>query len=273
MQLGQAWATPEATLFIGGGFRFGGDQAWINRDAFLVDVYQYGEVFARLLPDECVLAPLPGQRMVMRGGELVEVANESAFVRPAPRETWPSRAFAGEVEWVEQYKPACGVTVLSESERRELEGELARFALHLYASTVFRALFSLNEDDLRGRKPTFAFVLLGDDDGGAYVYEYQPQACSFVAVECVDPPREYLAVYECWGTDLLRYLRSEVATNTLSFGRHREWNANPELFLFDVNRLLFEYNHPMRNPGGFLQLYRDVAGRQPRLDAHVPFAG
>lgn len=271
-QLGQTWATPEATLMIGGGFRFGGARDWINRDAFLIDIYQYAQVFARLLPDESVIAPVPGQRFVMRGGELVDVVDTSSFVRPEPMETWPSRTFAGEVTWVEQYEPACGVTELSETERHELEAELARFALHLYASTVFRALFSLNEEDLRGRKPTFAMVLLGDDKGGAYVYEYQPQACSFVAVECVDPPREYLAVYECWGTDLLRYLRSELATNTLSFGRHREWNASPDVFLFDVNRLLFEYNHPMRNPSGYLELYRSVLRRQPSLAEHVPFA-
>jgi hypothetical protein len=273
MQLCQAWATPEATLMIGGGFRFGGEQAWINREAFLTDVYKYAEVFARLLPDENVIAPLPGQRLSMRGGELVGIEDTCKFIHPEPRESWPSRAFAGEIAWVEHYQPACGVTDLSTSERKALEDELARFALHLYASTVFRALYSLDDDDLRGRKPTFAFVLLGDAEGGAYVYEYQPQSCSFVAVECTDPPREYLAVYECWGTDLLRYFRSELATNTLSFGRHREWNASPELFLFDVNRLLFEYNHPMRNPAGYLELYRRVLARQPSLAEHVPFAG
>jgi hypothetical protein len=273
MQLGEAWATPEATLLIGGGFRFGGAREFINRNAFLIDIYQYGNVFSRLLPDENVFAPLPGQRLCMRGGELVDVVDTSTFIRPDAPETWPSRKFEGEVAWVEHYEPACGITELSESERRALEDELARFAHHLYASTVFRAMYSLNEEQLDGRKPTFAFVLLGDDEGSAYIYEYQPQSCSFIAVECADPPSEYLGVYECWGTDLLRYLRAELATNTLSFGRHREWNANPGAFLFDVNRLLFEYNHPMRNPAGYLQLYRSVLARQPKLDEHVPFAG
>jgi hypothetical protein len=272
MQLGEAWATPEATLLIGGGFRFGGGRDWINRNAFMIDIYQYGNVFSRLLPDENVLAPLPGQRLCMRGGELVDVVDSSPFIRPDPLETWPTRKFEGEVDWVEDYAPACGVVKLSEPERHALEHELARFAQHLYASTVFRALYSLNEDELCGTKPTFAFVLLDGDEGGAYVYEYEPQSCSFIAVESVDPPTEYLGVYECWASDLLRYLRAELATNTLSFGRHREWNINPGAFLFDVNRLLFEYNHPMRNPAGYLQLYQRVLARQAKLDAHVAFS-
>jgi hypothetical protein len=51
-----------------------------------------------------VLASLPGQRLCMRGGELVDVVDTSAFIRPDAQETWPSRAFEGEIAWVEHYE-------------------------------------------------------------------------------------------------------------------------------------------------------------------------
>lgn len=271
-QLCQSWAVPEATLMIGGGFRFGGDRAWINQNAFLIDTYRHAEVLASLLADEKVIAPVPGQTLIMKKGALVDIEEKCGFLSLPPKSDWPSRAFTGGVDWIEGYEPACGQAELAPKALEELKIELSRFATFLYSSELFRRLYSLTEEDLEGRKPTFALMLLADREGRAYVFAYEPQSCSFVLVESEDPPSEFLAVYECWASDLLAYLRSELGTNTLTFGRHREWNANPQRFLFDLNRLLFVYNHPLRNPNGYLALYRKVLARQPEASLKIPFA-
>src|SRR5262249_46587280 len=144
-----------------------------------------------------------------------------------------------------------------------LLGELDRFAGHLYGSTLFRRLYSLSAKDAGGKKPTVALTLRHGDDGGAFVYEYEAQACRFRPVTVSDPVSEYVAVYECWATDLLALLRGEVASTALLFARCRHWNACPDVLGFDLDHFLVEYAHPLRQPERFLALYRKILAGLP----------
>ena len=268
----RGWPAPEASLIIGGGFAFGGDRAWLNGNVFLIDHFKVDSVLSALLPGHRFLTPRPGQTLVMKGGRL-EGVEPTPFVAALPESQWPSKTFEGNLEWIERYDPACGVTDLPESELDALQEGLDGFARHLYAHQPFRRLYSLTHDELKGRKPTFALVLRADGQGGAYVYEYTPQACAFVPVDSHDPPSDYLAVYECWATDLLAFLRCEISSTALTFGHSRAWNANPEAFSFGLNHPLFEYVHPLRMPDRALRFYRRLLAAQPAPGVVIPAAG
>jgi hypothetical protein len=84
---------------------------------------------------------------------------------------------------------------------------------------------------------------------------------------------DYLAVFECWATDLLASFRCEISSTALPFARSRTWNASPRAFVFDVNHYLFEYIHPLRFPGRSLELYRRTLARLPEPARRIPFAG
>ena len=113
---------------------------------------------------------------------------------------------------MESYEPACGEKNFPEGDLDALGEELAGLARNLYAKDQFRRLYSLTEEELEGRRPTIVLTLLADEDGGAYFYEYMQQACNFIQVQTEDPVRDYLAVYECWATDLLAFLRCEISS-------------------------------------------------------------
>jgi hypothetical protein len=256
------WAAPQALLLSGGGFSFGGAQEWLNRAAFPLASADVAATLALLAPGQRFHVPVPGETLVMRGGELAAV-EPSDFVTAPPRAEWPARSGDRAPAWLADYRPATGRLDLSDEELAALGVELDRFAGQLYASALFRQLYSLGRADTKGRKPTVALMLRAGDDGSAYVFEYQPQACRFVAVAEPDPVTAYLAVYECWAADLLALLRGEVASTTLLFARCRHWNASPELLGFDFDRYLVEYAHPLRMPERFLALYRRVLAALP----------
>lgn len=250
------WRAPVATLVIGGGFSFGGERRWLNGNVFTVDNADLAAALGSFLPGDTWMAPHPGQTFVMRDGALLETQESSAFVRALPRDQWPSRRFVGDVSWLDTYPPACGRKTFPDEDLDALERELAGLATHLYGRNLFRGLYSLTATDAPGRKPTIAVVLLADEDGGAYVFEYAPQACRFVPVASADPVGDYLAVFECWATDLLAFLRCEISPTTLGFAYSRVWNADPSAFRFDIEPLLFEYVHPLRMPDRWLATYR-----------------
>ena len=225
-RLSDKWEAPEASLIIGGGFSFGGGQAWFNTNVFPIDHFGAEEVLGGLFPGDRFSAPIPGQTLVMSEGNLTSVDSDCPFVTALPREKWPSRKFAADVDWMESYGPACGRKDFPDDELDALEEELAGLARHLYAKDQFRRLYSLTEGDRENRKPTIVLALLADEDGGAYFYEYVPQACNFVQVQTEDPAGDYLAVYECWATDLLAFLHCEISSTALSFGHSRSWGAN-----------------------------------------------
>lgn len=258
-----SWQSPAASLIVGGGFAFGGERSWLNRNVFTVDSTDLARILQAEAPAGRWIAPAPGRTFVMREGALV-ADEDAAFVRALPQDQWPSKRYVGDRAWLDAYPPACRRRALAAGELAELERELAGLAAHLYGRGLFRGLYSLTAADTPGRKPAIAFVLLADDDGGAYVFEYAPQACRFVPAASTDPVSDYLAVFECWATDLLAFLRCEISSTTLEFAYSRAWNANPAAFRFDIEPVLFEYVHPLRMPERWLATYRKtVAAPSP----------
>lgn len=241
-------------LVVGGGWAFEGELGWLNHEAFPVDLDAVARAAAAVLPQRLVCRPAPGQAFTMVDGALVEAPAPDVGVRPSPTPT--SRAYQGEVEWLEDYGPASGRTELRPGELSLLREELDRFAAHLYGRQTFRALHSLQEGELGPIEPTFALVLKADERGGAYIFEYSSQDCAFLPVDCADPTSRYLAVYECWATDLLDTMLVRLSQNARSFGRCRSWNQAPGLLPFNLELELFVYVHPLRFPARFLELYR-----------------
>jgi hypothetical protein len=266
-KMSEEWAPPEALLLLGGGFSFGGGRDWLNREVFPCSSEEAARVLAAVLPGERVYAPAPGETFVMQGGALAGVEPAPAYLGALPRPEWPSRGHAGEIPWLEELSPATGRASLMPGELSALEAELARFAAFLYARAPLRRLYSLSAEELGGRRPTFALLLRADEDGGAYVYEYEPQGCRFRAASSEDPVSEYLAVYECFATDLLALLRCEISSASLTLGRCRHFAAEVELFDLDVYLML--YAHPLRQPARFLSLYREVYARRPKARPQI----
>jgi hypothetical protein len=270
-RLSDEWAAPEALLLYGGGFAFGGDRAWITREIFPADSRDAARALQAMLPGERVLAPAPGETMTMRGGRLVDAAARAPFVEALPTAEWPPRGQAGDVPWLEGFAPACGRADFAERDLPALEEELEGFAGFLYASFPFRRLYSLRAAEHEGRAPTIALHLRTDGAGGRVVLAYRPEACRFERVACDDPAGEYLAVYECWATDLLAQLRGEIASASLALGRSRQLAAGAEPF--DLDLYLMMYAHPLRHPARFLALYRRVIAAQPPGPPPIRAAG
>ena len=68
----KAWTSPAASFIVGGGFSFGGDRAWLNRNVFTVDSHELAATLAGRVPGERWMAPIPGQTFAMRHGALVQ---------------------------------------------------------------------------------------------------------------------------------------------------------------------------------------------------------
>lgn len=249
----QRGAAPAGLLLAGGGWAFEGTLAWLNQQAFPVDLEAVAHAVAMLLPHTHVSWAKPGGVWTFCEGKLVDSASPDIGLSPASA---TSRHFVGDCSWLEDYRPACGRSSLAEGELELLRQELDRFAAALYAGHSFRCLHGLQEAALGDREPTFALVLRANDQGGAYVFAYRSQECDFVPVDCSTPTERYLAVYECWATDLLDNFLVRHSQNILAFGRSRTWNAAPELFPFNLTRELFVYTHPLRFPRRFEALYQ-----------------
>jgi hypothetical protein len=257
----EGWDAPEALLVIGGGFCFGGPQTWLNRNAFYTSCEESQKALSYLLPTQKSFAPIPGQTLIMKEGKLISI-EESSFVFALPRAEWPDRSFSGEIKWMEHFDPACGQKIFSESDLPLLQNELNRFAEYLYGTTPFQQLYSMTEEDFKGKLPTFALNLLANEEGASYTFAYEPQSCSFVLVECEDPG-EFYAGLECWASDLLAHLCFEISPNAIGLGRCRAWNINPEAFSMDINTHLFIYAHQLRHPKRALELYRKILASLP----------
>jgi hypothetical protein len=255
--LKENWEAPEGIAFIGGGFSFGGEREWINQEVFPCDSNDIRKIFSLLSPKEKFYTPIPGTTFTMKDSSLLSVEDKTDFLKALPKENWPSRHYKGSVDWIEAYSPATQITEFPESQLPLLEKELARFAGFLYAQVPFRSFYSLHKSQYEDKKPTLALLLLADDKGSAYVYEYDIRDCKFKLSASEDPVSEYLYVYECFASDMFAFLRSEISSASLSLGRCRHWVS--EIELFDLDYFLMLYNHPLRNPGKFLQLYQKTA--------------
>ncbi len=255
---------PAAWAVVGGGFCFGGDRAWLNGNAFTTDGRAHALALEPLLPANRVCWPRPGDTYVMIDGELVEQAHGTPFLSASPEDEWPARTFVGDVEWLEDYDAATSQASLSDEELDALDVELRSLAAHLYGRDLFKDLYSLGALDDAQTRPTFALALRDGEDDGAFVYAYEPQRSTFVAVDSGDPVSDYVAVFECWARDLLAFLRCEVSSATLTFGRCRVWNAIPDRLAFDLPGALLEYVHPLRHPERWLATYRRYVRELPQ---------
>jgi hypothetical protein len=255
---------PEALLLVGGGFSFRDRR--INSTVFSWTSEEVHAAVQRLLPQEQIVHAVPGQTFTMQKGKLEKIGTSTPGVRARPRSSWPSRRFRGTLRWPHAFTPASGKKTFRPSDRAALESELDRFASHLYGSPVFREIYSLDQGQLGRRKPTFAIAAFVDARHRAAIFEYEPHACRFRSVACDDPMDRYWGVYECWASDLLAFLRAEMSSTALSFGRSRIFNSTPREFQFAIQRELFVYAHPLRMPDRFLALYRSVVERARGAD-------
>ncbi len=248
--------TPALSLLMPGGFAFDEARGWLNHNAFLYVGEDVLGAARALLPGHPLDLLPPGRRVGMRDGVLVSDRPNVPWV--TQRGPGPDRRFRGDVPFLEDYTPATGRTALRPAEAEALRVELQHFAAFLYGRRIFRQLCSLAQGRPEGRSPTFAIVARDGEEGDAWVYAYDLSACAFVAVNEPDPVGRYLAVYECWASDLLAVLQVRASQDILGFGRHRCWNAIPGSLDFDLHADLYTFAHPMRLPDRFLRFYRSL---------------
>jgi hypothetical protein len=258
------WGAPAASLICGGGFYFPGARSWMNRNFFPLDSEALFQALSVLCPGERFILPAPGQAIVLDGGRVVERTENAGFLTTVPREQWPDRRWRGDVELMETYEPACGRRDFGDVELAELRERLQELARFLYGEGIFKALYSLQEQDLNGRRPAFALLLLTEEEGASYLLEYSPQSCEFVPGSGEDPTEDYFVGLECYGSDLLELLRGHLAPSALVFGRMRRWAVDPGRIRSALEHTLWLYRHPLRHPQQYLELYRRLLAAEPR---------
>lgn len=251
--LRRRYGNPAATMFCGAGFSFVGETRRFNRSAFPIDLEAACVTLTAAEPEVRAMAPVPGETVRMRAGQIVELCPQTRFLRTRPRDDWPEREYAEQAALLDEYEPASGRRQLSPTEESELSREMDVYAEHLFARRLFKALYSLSRSDLRGRQPTFAFVLLGASGGQPLLLEYRAQSCRFVSAEWRDPVSDYVCGFECWAGDLLGALRGGLGAGALFFGRSRSWSYARGVAPLDD---LWLYLSPLRRPDAALALYR-----------------
>ena len=261
------WGTPAAMMTCAGGFSFTGDAAWMNQRVFCVDTDEVCAQMAKVYKKEKFYAAVPGQTWHMQAGKLKQVDAEAPFLRAEPRESWPSRARAQIA--APDYAPATR-RALEPGELDRLRAALDELAGTLVGGVLFRGLCSLREDELGGRRGTFAFV--ARDGDARHVLAYAPGACAFEPG--VEPARDvYLAGLECWAADLLAVAEGALGPIALTFGRARLWNALPARFRFDIFEELHRHSHPLRKPAAYLHTYERLWQRAAGIEPVVRYRG
>ena len=270
----EAWGTPAAMLVCAGGFAFQGERAWLNHRVFCVDNPAVCQMMSRVYPKEQFHATRPGQTFLMEGHRLKRVFDDTPFLTTAPPDTWPSRS-TGDSGDIPDYAPATGRRAMDSAENELLNQRLQEFAGVLVGGTTFRGLYSLLQDQAKGRTPTFAFVLRDSGSDQRRVYEYVPSACAFQSSHqgTANPKEIYLAGMECWGTDLLAVLSGDLGPIALNFGRARLWNASPDQFVFDIFGDLHRFSHPLRRPAEYLRTYRGLWDRSKNVKPTIFYRG
>jgi hypothetical protein len=198
--------------------------------------------------------PNPGQVVAVRGCDLVGVAT-SQFLSCPPASAWPEKPDWRFAARSSEYEPACGRRNISEAEISELMSHLIAFAEYLYGTTIFRQLYSLSALDLDGKKGTFAFLTIADEERSYLCFEYDPQRCTFNPVATSNPEREYVAGVECWATDMLALFQGQFEPRILAQGHSRQWTS-PQLLGDLFLNAMFPFFHPLRRPQQCLDAYR-----------------
>jgi hypothetical protein len=253
-RISSIWGTPSAMLLCAGGFSFVGAREWLNRTVFCVDGDKVCKAMRAAYANQRFYPTRPGQTFHMDKGQLKKVDSQQPFLSTVPAASWPNRTKTSLKE-VPDYAPACGRQELAESERELLEHRLAELARALVGTPLFKGLYSLLDAEVGQRIPSFALALRNGSPLPAWVYGYNPSACSFERRDAVQPRDLYLAGMECWGTDLLAILNGELGPIALNFGRARFWNALPKRWNFDPIESLHAVSHPLSRPAEYFQLY------------------
>jgi hypothetical protein len=258
-QLVERWGAPQVSCVVGAGWSFVGEREWLNHEHFPIDPERLCALLEQRRPDARFVAPAPGQRFVLREGELIGV-EQAAFVRTVARELWPDRSFRGEVVRMPDYTPACGRRNIDESELAALLAALDDFAAYLYGSPLFAAVCALPSTLADGCVASFCFALRNGDE--MRVLAYDASGCRFVAHDCSDPIATFASGLECWAADLLAFMRGELSPSALCFaGRMRYWNHQPRRLRISPSAL-WRFGHPLRRPWQTLARYRKLISRR-----------
>ncbi len=262
------WGDPAAMLMCAGGFSFHGERAWLNERLFGIDPEAACDALDRRHGARKFFATRPGQTFRMQSNRLVAIDESTPFVGTRPRAEWPFRGRDPSVA-IPDYPPATGRRDLASGELDALTVALQELAATLVGGILFRSLHSLLTVMTAGRKPTFALSLRDGTDGATHRFAYDANDCAFVACGPGAPQAVYLAVMECWATDLLAVLRGELGPITLAYGRARFWNAMPHGFRFDLFEAMYRMSHPLRRPAAFLKTYRGLMERHAAATPRV----
>ncbi len=259
---------PIASLMCGGGFSFAGPRAWMNHACFPLDSNELFEGLQAVTPKERFIVPLPGMQINADGDRVVSVSESAPFLRPAPREQWPDRAYRPKTIAAEPVAAASGRTGLRAGELDELKERLTEFAEFLYGGPLFKALYSLNVAALSPKtRPAFAIAAMAD--GGDSLFEYDPAGCKFDVPKQPAPLSEYVAGLECFASDLLEFLRGRLAPSALMFGRVCRWRGSSENLTQAIDLAIWTYGHPLRRQAQYLDLYRSIYALEPRETPRV----
>jgi hypothetical protein len=158
---------------------------------------------------------------------------------------------------------------ITDAEQDELLDGIAELAKFIYGRTLFQAIHGLHHAALRGRKPTFAWlVMTGEDEGIAL--EYAPEACAFVEAEADTPDelvQRYAGFVACWASDVLCLLRGDVDPRHVTSRFREEWiHGFGASFFRDV---VWNYFHPLRHPQQVLAAYRRVLAEEPEVTTRI----
>jgi hypothetical protein len=211
-----------------------------------------------LYPERFFALPKPGETISSDGRGGVGITSTCEFLTVPSEDVWESRDVQTDVPVPTHYAPACATGELDDDEFLELLNELSYYAGHLHGGPLYDALYSLAPEDIQGRIPSAAFIVLVDRPRRAVVLEYAPERCAFVIAEGIESPDRYVTFTECWGSDLLRVLRGKLPPSAIGFGRSRTWKAVPGAVRIGLLDLLWTYAHPLRRPDRYLSLYRDL---------------
>ncbi len=205
------------------------------------------------------IRPLAGQVGVFVGGRLAALEDGTAFLRTAPAGTWPEQPGYWPARGA-PLEPLLGPREFDEALLDELEAELGRLAGFLYGRPLFRELYSLSKEDLAGREPTFALLLLSGE-GEAYVYAYRPEACGFELLDDADGLEErFMGVVACWASDLLAAFRGVFEPRGMVRSLRESWR--PVIRGRFFMHALWPYLHPLRHPERCLAQYRALAAEE-----------
>lgn len=243
---------PEVLAVLCSGFRLTGQLDWLNQHLFPGHADDLARLVEPELPSVKVRAPVPGHRLSMRDGKLVDEIFGRPFLTALDREHWPPHAARPLTGGKPDFGPLDpDARTLDEKQLTELVDELGSFAGQLYGGALMRVQYASVHPAqvglaLRNGEETLALA-------------WRPDACAFVLLEDVNPREAFDLGLECWASDLLAVLRLEISAGNLTLGLSRTWQrgswGNLESALLDELSL---HTHALRQPARTLARYREA---------------